>query len=72
MEYIKKEIDELLFVLSILIYRKQNGIRMTIDQKIYFLEALLKKVKNVCVHYNITSGGDCINGPPLYNMISNP
>ena len=72
MDYIKKTVDELIFVLAILIYRKQQGIHMTYDQKIYFLKALLKKAENVYVHYNINSGSECINMPPLYNMISNP
>ena len=58
MDYLKKTIDELIFVLAILIYRKQNGIRMTWDEKIYFLKALLKKTEDVYIHYNITSGSN--------------
>ena len=72
MEYIKQSINELLLVASILIYRKQQGIRMTPEQKIHFLNALLKKAKDVYIHYNICSSGDCIDMPPLHNMISYP
>ena len=72
MDYLKKTIDELIFVLAILIYRKHNGIRMTWDEKIYFLKALLKKTEDVYIHYNITGGSDGVDMPPLQNMICYP
>jgi hypothetical protein len=47
------EIHGLLLVLSELIYRKNMGIQMSRDEKIRFLNILLKKAYSVYIHYQI-------------------
>ena len=71
-EYIKFTINEFIWVLVILLYRKQKGIRMTFNQKIHFLNVLLNKVKDVQVHYQIEYGTHNIYALPFHSVITYP
>jgi len=56
------DIQDLLLVLSELIYRKNMGIRMSRDEKIRCLRILLKKAYSVYVHYQIEYDSQSIDG----------
>lgn len=68
----KTTINELLIVLSMLIYRKQIGIKMTPDEKIHFLTVLFKKCEEVYIHYHIDCNIEHVEMLRLPHMIDRP
>jgi hypothetical protein len=60
--YLLYSIQDLLLVLSELIYRKNMGIRMSRDEKIKCLQILLKKAYSIYVHCQIEYDSQSIDG----------
>jgi len=65
-------VNELVLVLCMLIYRRQMGIRMTIEQKIYFLDVLFKKCNQVYIEHDIDHNIHHIDGMRFHEMINEP
>ncbi len=68
--YLLFSIQDLLLVLSELIYRKNMGIRMSRDEKSRCLRIILKKAYSVYVHYQIEYDCHSVDGLFLNNVKS--